>query len=243
MTALAKNKSREHKVHERQMNIVGANAGETFYTGGYLLREAATGLGTKVVAAGNVPLGVITEQMFPDDPDKALTHALDNSAGLDGVVSPVDDGCLRCLRYDQRGEYAFAVASGTPKVGAPAYLVDDNTVDTAASATGISAGTFTRPAAGGGWFIDIAKRGVLGDSFAQQDAEAPLAGTVGTANDTLTALPTLTDSPASADALRDDLTTNWAPAINNNIADIQTKLNALIVKLEFAGVLATYEDL
>lgn len=238
MTQLAKNKSREHKVHERQLNIVGANAGETFYVGGYLLREAATGLGTKVLAAGNVPLGVITEQMFPDDPDKALNCALDNSAGNDGVVSPLDDGCLRCLRYDQRGEYAFAVSAGTPKVGAPAFLVDDNTVTAVASATGIVAGTFTRPAAGGGWFIDIAKRGVLGDTFTQQAVEAALAGTVGTANGTLQALPTITDSPASADALRDDIVTNVVPVINNNFADLQSTVNSLITKLTAAGVLA-----
>lgn len=238
MTALAKNKSREHKAHERQMNVVGANAGETFYVGGYLLREAATGLGTLVIAAGNVPLGIIAEPMFPDDPDKTINYALDNSVGGDGVVATLDDGCLRCLRYDQRGEYAFAVEAGTPKVGAPAFLVDDNTVTATASATGIIAGVFTRPAPGGGWFIDIAKRGVLGDTFTQQTVEAALTGTVGTANGALEALPTITDTPASADALRDDIVTNVVPVINNNFADLQATVNSLITKLTAAGVLA-----
>ena len=50
-------------------------------------------------------------------------------------------------------------------------------------------------------------------------------------------MPTLTDTPADADALRDDLHTNWKAALDNNFADIQTKVNALIAKLEAAGIL------
>jgi hypothetical protein len=46
-----------------------------------------------------------------------------------------------------------------------------------------------------------------------------LAGTVGTANDTMTALAVPTGSPAIADALRDDLAANLVPAVNNNFAE------------------------
>jgi hypothetical protein len=41
----------------------------------------------------------------------------------------------------------------------------------------------------------------------------------GTANDTTTALAVPTDSPAIANALRDDLAANLVPAVNNNFAE------------------------
>lgn len=52
--------------------------------------------------------------------------------------------------------------------------------------------------------------------------------TVGTADATLAAIPTLTDSPASADALRDDIVTNLLPVIRNNFADLAAKVNEII---------------
>lgn len=51
--------------------------------------------------------------------------------------------------------------------------------------------------------------------------------TAGTANDTLQALPDPADTPATADALRDDLVANLIPALRNNYADLAAKCNAL----------------
>lgn len=45
-------------------------------------------------------------------------------------------------------------------------------------------------------------------------------------------LTALTDSPATADALRDDLTTNWE-------APIENKINAILTALRAAGIIAT----
>jgi hypothetical protein len=165
---LAKNKQREHKLHERALNIAPANAGDVFFVGAYLVREAATVLATPGVdAAGVVPLGVVVEAMFPDDPDFSRTAHLDNTAGADGIVEGGPERVERAVRYDQIGEYAFPLdpASDPPKVGSPAYLVDDDTVAAQAgvgepSVNGIIAGHFTRPAPHGGWFIDIARRGI-----------------------------------------------------------------------------------
>jgi hypothetical protein len=56
--------------------------------------------------------------------------------------------------------------------------------------------------------------------------------TGGTADTTVAALSTLGDSPVDADALRDDLTTNWAPVLANNFADLIAQVNALRVDLE-----------
>ncbi len=70
---------------------------------------------------------------------------------------------------------------------------------------------------------------------------------------TIEALTTLTDSPASADALRDDLHTNWKPAIERNFSDLadrdatwrlllrNTGLIKQINPLELAGITAWFE--
>lgn len=51
--------------------------------------------------------------------------------------------------------------------------------------------------------------------------------TGGTANTTLAAIPDPTDSPASADALRDELTTNVLPKIRDALADLAAQVNRL----------------
>jgi hypothetical protein len=163
MAAMTKNVSRQHKAHQREINIAPVNAGSVIYVGAYLCREAATGVVVPGAdTAGLVPLGVVVEQMFPDDADANLTSALDNTSGSDGsiTVSFGLDEAVRCVRYDQAGEYAYAIETGTPKVGDNAYVVDDNTVQPGVTTNRIIAGWFTRPAPSGGWFVDISKRGI-----------------------------------------------------------------------------------
>ncbi|HVF61668.1 MAG TPA: hypothetical protein VNJ70_17820 [Thermoanaerobaculia bacterium] len=163
MPPLAKSIVRQHKVHERKLNVAPADAGKVFWVGAYLVREAATGLAIPGVdAAGVKPLGVVVENEF--DSLTGLAH-LDNTLGADGVLTGRTSE--RVVKYDQTGEFAYAVTgAATPKVQDPAYLVDDNTVTAVApgvgqpSVNGIIAGHFTRPAPAGGWFIDISRRGI-----------------------------------------------------------------------------------
>lgn len=77
---------------------------------------------------------------------------------------------------------------------------------------------------------------IVGSAGTQASAIADLAGTVGTANDTLTAVPAPADTPATADALRDDIATNLIPAINNNFADVQAKLNAILAAIRGVAI-------
>lgn len=56
----------------------------------------------------------------------------------------------------------------------------------------------------------------------------------GTANNTVQALPDPADTPASADALRDDLVANLIPALRNNTADCAAKINTLIADMNDA---------
>ena len=80
---------------------------------------------------------------------------------------------------------------------------------------------------------------IVGNAGTQVSAIADLAGAVGAANDTLTAVPVPADTPADADALRDDIATNVIPAINNNLADVQAKVNGILAALRGVGVVAS----
>lgn len=158
MAPLTANVMRSHKVHPRDINIAPVNAGSKIFVGAYICREAATDVVIPAAdTAGLIPLGVAVESMFPSDPDKAVSAAFDNTTGADGVVDATGEGA-RCVRYDQSGEYLFAISGATPKVGAPALIVDDNTVSVATT-NSIKAGTFTRPGPDGKWFVDISRRG------------------------------------------------------------------------------------
>lgn len=61
--------------------------------------------------------------------------------------------------------------------------------------------------------------------------------TTGTANDTLQALTNPADSPASADALRDDLVANLIPELRNNYADLGAKINSILATLRDIGAI------
>lgn len=68
-----------------------------------------------------------------------------------------------------------------------------------------------------------------------------LTGTVGTANDAMTAVPAAT-APAdnTATGLASLTSTNAAiTAINNDLADLQAKVNAILAALRTTGVIAT----
>lgn len=76
-----------------------------------------------------------------------------------------------------------------------------------------------------------------GQQAAIADVDLALnAGAVG--NGVTQAIPDPADTPATADALRDDLVANALPAIRNNIADVGKKLNDTLAALRAAGVIA-----
>lgn len=57
-----------------------------------------------------------------------------------------------------------------------------------------------------------------------------------TADNTVAAVTDPADTPASADALRDDLVANVIPGIEANFSDITAKLNEVIEVLRAAGL-------
>jgi len=73
-----------------------------------------------------------------------------------------------------------------------------------------------------------------------QTAIPNLGGTLtGTTDGTIVDVAAPTDTPASADALRDDIATVMVPAINTQLKELQAKLNAVLAMLRTAGLLAT----
>jgi hypothetical protein len=80
---------------------------------------------------------------------------------------------------------------------------------------------------------------IVGNAGTQTSAIADLAGTVGTANNTMMAVPAPADTPADADALRDDIAANLVPAINDNFADLQEKVNGMLAALRAVGIVAS----
>lgn len=163
MAQLTANLIRDHKVHQRRTNVAPANAGEKFFTGGYVLREAATAFATKVVAAGNIPGGVLVEPLTSDDPERDKDCHLDNTNGANGVVNAAEDDYQRAVRYDQCGEYIFAISGDAPVVDQVVYLVDDNTVSVVDPGHGVVAGVAKRPGKqiSGGWFVEIDNAALL----------------------------------------------------------------------------------
>jgi hypothetical protein len=59
----------------------------------------------------------------------------------------------------------------------------------------------------------------------------------GTNNDAIADLTTLTDSPATADALRDQLMSAWKVEIDSHFKEVQAKINTILARLRAAGVI------
>lgn len=59
----------------------------------------------------------------------------------------------------------------------------------------------------------------------------------GTVADALAAIPDLGDSPATADALRDDLQTNWLPKLRDALSSLAAKWNTARTAFRNSGIL------
>jgi len=87
--------------------------------------------------------------------------------------------------------------------------------------------------------IDIKSGAAIKANGTQASAINTLTGgTGGAASDALQVIPDPADSPATADALRDDLVANVLPTIRNDIADVTAKVNAMLAALRGVGAIA-----
>lgn len=148
------------------------------------------------------------------------------------------DGDARIsLMTDQIFIFPAGVAAPTDATvyGSPLYAETDHTVGTSSSSG-------TLPVAGEfrGLEDDGRVRVYIGATAARTAIDPgalTFAAVAGTANQTLEAVADPADSPATADALRDDLVANALPQIRNNFADLASQLNAIRTALVNAGLL------
>lgn len=64
-----------------------------------------------------------------------------------------------------------------------------------------------------------------------------LTGAVGTANNAMAAIPAVAAAPADVAALATELNATTIPAINNDLADLQAKMNALLAAARAKGII------
>lgn len=152
------------------------------------------------------------------------------------------DGDTRCAVETDRvfvfanGLTTDACSEATP-IGAPVYMHDDHTVyDNDASGTLMRAGYFAGMEPDGNVRVFVTSFGAAG-AVAAAPVALTFTAVAGTANDTLEAMADPTDTPGTADALRDDLVANLLPKVRNNFADVATKINAIRTALINAGLM------
>jgi predicted RecA/RadA family phage recombinase len=181
--------------------------------------------------------------------------SLDIPAPSGGVVSgtPYLIGGLFCVAlstaavgivsaFSTKGVWNLPKATGQAwTAGQRIYWDDTNKVCTTVATVGQLIGVSTGVAASGAAAAAVRLNGVAPATLeGPQTAITDLTLTLlaGTANDVSQAITDPADSPATADALRDDIVANALPAIRNNLADQGTKINAILAALRQAGILA-----
>ena len=147
MPALTQDTQRLWALHDPQILPLPAAAGAVLFVGALTATNAA---GQAVPASDTADLTV----------QGVCREGLNNTFGAAGTLGTAGDytDAARFVRVDTQGEWLFEVAAGTPTPGAPAYVVNDNTVSAAATANAIVAGKFTRPYSASSWFVDVERR-------------------------------------------------------------------------------------
>ena len=144
MPPLTQDTQRIWALHQSQILPLPAAAGAVLFVGALV---ATNGSGRAVPASDAAGLTV----------QGVCREGLNNAFGAAGTLGTTGDytDAARFVRVDAHGEWLFNVSGGTPKPGAPAFVVDDNTVSAALTNTAIQAGRFTRPYGPSTWFIDV----------------------------------------------------------------------------------------
>ena len=150
MPPLTQDTQRIWALHTPQILPLPAAAGAVLFVGALIATNAAGQAVPASDTAGLKVQGVCRE---------GLNNA-NGAAGTLGVTGGSADytDAVRYVRVDTQGEWLFDVSAGTPTPGAPAFVVNDNTVSAAPTTNSSVAGKFTRPYSSSSWFIDLERR-------------------------------------------------------------------------------------
>jgi len=204
--------------------VLPVDGGTHLYEGTLVSQLTSTGMLVPTSTASSGPaIGVVTMEC-------------DNSSGSDSsLYATVQTDRVFYFKNGSSSD-AFSEAS---LIGSRAYALDDHTVaDNDNSGTLAVAGIFVGYESGTNLVRVLVTSAALATTPVATTVAALTDNSGGSANSTIQVLPTLTDSPATADALRDDFNTNVAPALANNFADLAAKINAVIAALKAAGLMA-----
>jgi hypothetical protein len=147
MPPLTQDTQRTWALHQPQILALPAAAGAVLFLGALVATNAA---GQAVPASDTAGLTV----------QGVCREGLNNTQGAAGTLGATGDymDAVRAVRVDAQGEWLFDVSAGTPRPGAPAFVINDNTVSAAATANSIPAGKFTRPYSTTSWFVDLERK-------------------------------------------------------------------------------------
>lgn len=156
-----------------------------------------------------------------------------------------DDGTVTGIAYPSGTNQAFFTDPNDNANGEA--IINGNDVYTEAAAQigityGASTITLTNTsgvtwAAGSTVALGLAYAAPDPATVISQATIAAIGGTLtGTVTGDLADLSSLADSPATADALRDELMAEWKVAIDLNFKELQAKYNALLAAVKAAGV-------
>jgi hypothetical protein len=147
MPPLTQDTQRIWALHDPQILPLPAAAGAVLFVGALTATNAA---GQAVPASDTAGLKV----------QGVCREGLNNTSGAAGTLGTTADymDAVRFVRVDAQGEWLFDVSAGIPTPGAPAFVVNDNTVSAAPTANSIVAGKFTRPYSASTWFVDVERR-------------------------------------------------------------------------------------
>lgn len=202
--------------------VAPVDGGTALYEGTFISQLTATGMIVPGSTSASGPaIGV-------------MSHNQDNSGGADGA--PLAEFYTDQTFLFTNGTSTDACSDAT-LIGSPVYMYDDHTVyDNDASGTLQVAGLFMGMEPG----ATAPKVRVYVSSHRMAPAATIAALTdnsAGTANNTIQALPDPTDTPADADALRDDLVAVHWPVLRNNFADLAAKINEIRTVLRASGLM------
>jgi hypothetical protein len=147
MPPLTQDTQRIWALHDPQILPLPAAAGAVLFVGALVATNAA---GQSVPASDTAGLKV----------QGVCREGLNNTSGAAGTLGTTADymDAVRYIRVDAQGEWLFDVSAGVPAPGAPAFVVNDNTVSAAPTTNSIVAGKFTRPYSSTSWFVDVERR-------------------------------------------------------------------------------------
>ena len=147
MPPLVQDTQRIWAQHQPQILALPSAAGSVLFVGALIATNAA---GQAVPASDTAGLKV----------QGVCREGLNNAFGAAGTLGATGDfmDAVRFVRVDAQGEWLFDVSAGVPTPGAPAFVVNDNTVSAAPTASSIIAGKFTRPYSSTSWFVDLERK-------------------------------------------------------------------------------------